>query len=392
MKHPMARGMRPCQHMVMTQIAPTFTFGIEEEYHLVDRSTHDLAAAPQEMMDACLARLGDHVSPEFLKSQIEVGTPVCRDFREARDHLARLRSTIGEVAAEYGLAPIAASTHPFARPGQQSPTDKARYQSLAQDLQAIGKRLVVCGMHVHCGLDNDELRIDLMNQVRYFLPHLLVLSTSSPFWGGEQTGLKSYRLSVMDQMPRTGMPGRLAGWAEYRRTIDVLVKAGVIEDATKIWWDLRPSDRFPTLEMRITDVCTRVDDAVAIAALYVCFCRALYRLRRSNQSWRTYPVFLLEENRWRAQRYGVQGTLLDFGKGTLEPFRALMAEIQTLIAEDAAALDCEAEVARAGIIVTEGTSADRQVATYDRLIAEGATVRQALNGVVDMLIEETLTV
>ena len=369
---------------------PTLTFGIEEEYHLVDRSTRDLAAAPQAMMDTCLAKLGGQVSPEFLKSQIEIGTPVCRDFRVARQHLADMRGTIGEVAAGFGLAPIAASTHPFARPGQQDHTDKERYQSLARDLQAVGRRLVICGMHVHCGIDDDELRIDLMNQVRYFLPHLLVLSTSSPFWGGENTGLKSYRLSVMDQLPRTGMPGRLAGWAEYQRTVDVLVKAGVIEDATKIWWDLRPSNRFPTLEMRITDVCTRLDDAVAIAALFVCFCRALYRLRRNNQSWRTYPVFLLEENRWRAQRYGVQGSLFDFGKGTLEPFCDLMNEIQTLVAEDAAALGCEAEVARAGAIVQAGTSADRQVATYDRLLASGTSQRQALEGVIDMLIEETL--
>ncbi len=386
----MAQRAAPCQHGGMTLKEPTFTFGIEEEYHLVDRSTRDLAAAPQEFMDTCLAKLGGQVSPEFLKSQIEIGTPVCRDFRQARQHLADMRGTIGQVAATYGLAPVAASTHPVARPGQQTPTDKERYQSLARDLQAVGRRLVICGMHVHCGIENDELRIDLMNQVRYFLPHLLVLSTSSPFWGGESTGLKSYRLSVMDQLPRTGMPGRLAGWAEYRRTVDVLVKGGVIEDATKIWWDLRPSDRFPTLEMRITDVCTRLDDAVAIAALYVCFCRALYRLRRNNQSWRTYPVFLLEENRWRAQRYGVQGSLFDFGKGTLEPFRDLMNEIQTLVAEDAAALGCEAEVARAGAIVDEGTSADRQVATYEHLLASGASPRQALDGVVDMLIEETL--
>ena len=374
----------------MNPAEPTFTFGIEEEYHLVDRSSRELAAAPQEMMDDCRAKLGGNVSPEFLKSQIEVGTPVCSTFREARQHLAHLRGTIGEVAGAYGLAPIASATHPFAKPGQQQATDRERYQALARDLQAIGRHMVICGMHVHCGIQNDELRIDLMNQVRYFLPHLLVLSTSSPFWGGENTGLKSYRLSVIDQMPRTGMPGRFAGWSEYKRTVDVLVKGGVIEDATKIWWDLRPSDRFPTLEMRITDVCTRLDDALAIAALYVCFCRMLYRLRRNNQSWRTYPVFLLEENRWRAQRYGVQGSLFDFGKGSLEPFGNLMNEIQALIAEDAAALGCEAEIARAQAIVFEGTSADRQLETFDRLNAEGATPRQALNGVVDMLIEETL--
>ena len=374
----------------MTLKEPTFTFGIEEEYHLVDRTTRDLTAAPQELMDACLDRLGSKVSPEFLKSQIEIGTPVCRTFQEARQHLAELRGTIGEIAARFGMAPIAASTHPFAHHLQQTTTDKERYQALAQDLQGVGRRLIICGMHVHAGIEDSELRIDLMNQVRYFLPHLLVLSASSPFWQGQNTGLMSYRLTVMQALPRTGMPGRFSGWDEYRRTVDVLVKAGVIEDATKIWWDLRPSHRFPTLEMRITDVCTRLEDALSIAALFVCICRMLYRLRRTNHSWRTYPVFLLNENRWRAQRYGVRGTLFDLGKGTLEPFRDLLGEIQALVAEDAAALGCEAEVGHASRIVAEGTSADRQLATYERLRASGASDRDALKGVVDLLIEETL--
>jgi len=386
----MAPDARLWHPAAMTLKEPSFTFGIEEEYHLVDRTTRALAAAPQELMDACQAHLGGQVSPEFLKSQIEIGTPVCRSFWDVRQHLAGLRRTVAEVAGAHGLAPIAASTHPFALFRDQSHTEKDRYQALAQDLQVVGRRLVISGMHVHVGIDDDELRIDLMNQVRYFLPHLLVLSTSSPFWQGQNTGLKSYRLSIMDEMPRTGMPGRFSSWDEYQRTIAVLVKGGVIEDATKIWWDLRPSHRFPTLEMRITDVCTRLDDAVAIAALFVCLCRMLYRLRRANQSWRTYPAFLLEENRWRAQRYGVQGSLFDFGIGTLVPFQDLLSEIQALIAEDAAALGCRAEVARASEIVNQGTSADRQLATYERLLADGASQPDALNGVVDMLIEETL--
>jgi carboxylate-amine ligase len=376
----------------MTLREPSFTFGIEEEYHLVDRTTRDLAAAPQALMDECSTRLGDCVSPEFLRSQIEVGTPVCRSFREAQGHLARLRTSIGEIAAGYGLAPMAASTHPFARSGHQRTTERERYRILAEDLQAVGRRLAICGMHVHVAVEDDELRIDLMNQARYFLPHLLVLSTSSPFWEGEDTGLKSYRLAVFDELPRTGMPGRFAGWDEYASTVDVLVRAGVIEDPSKIWWDLRPSARFPTLEMRITDVCTRMVDSLAIAALFLCFCRALYRLRRANQSWRTYPVFMLEENRWRAQRYGVQGSLFDFGKGALVPFHELMDEIQALIAEDAAALGCGVEVTHAKTIVAEGTSADRQVATYRLLRAGGRSHEDALKGIVDQLIAETLEV
>jgi carboxylate-amine ligase len=250
--------------------------------------------------------------------------------------------------------------------------------------------MAICGMHVHAAIEDDELRIDLMNQVRYFLPHLLVLSTSSPFWEGEDTGLKSYRLAIVQEMPRTGLPGRFAGWDEYRATVDVLVKAKVIEDATKIWWDLRPSARFPTLEMRITDVCTRMSDGLAIAALYLSLCRMLYRLRRANQSWRTYPVFLLEENRWRAQRYGVGGTLFDFGKGELVAFADLLEELIALVAEDAAALGCAEEVAHAPTILARGTSADRQIADYKCAREEGLGHEEALKSVVDKLIVATV--
>jgi carboxylate-amine ligase len=369
---------------------PSFTFGIEEEYHLVDRQTGRLVAAPPALMEACAERLGERVSPEFLRTQIEIGTPVSRSFADVRAHLVHCRSTIAAVAADHGLAPIAAGTHPFAGWSELETTDKQRYHDLARDLAVVGRRLVICGMHVHVGIEDDELRIDLMNQVRYFLPHLYILSTSSPFWEGEATGLKGYRLSVADESPRTGLPGRFAGWDEYTRTVDVLVQAGVMEDASKIWWDLRPSARFPTLEMRITDVCTRIDDAVGIAALYLCFCRMLYRLRRANLAWRNYPVFLLEENRWRAQRYGVKGSLFDLGKGTLVPFRDLMDEIQALIAEDAAALGCTAEVAHAGRIVAEGTSADRQLAVYERSRSEGASTEEALKAVVHHVAAETV--
>ena len=244
-------------------------------------------------------------------------------------------------------------------------------------------------MHVHVGIDDDELRIDLMNQARYFLPHLLMLSTSSPFWQGEDTGLKSYRLAVFHELPRTGLPQRFESFGEYQRTVDVLVRNKVIEDATKIWWDLRPSAKFPTLEMRVTDVCTRIDDAVSIAALFACTLRMLWRLRTSNQKWRTYPSFLIEENRWRAQRYGVRDTLFDFGKGKLVPFAALIDELLDLIAEDAAALGCGREVRHALNIATGGTSADRQVARYKKLLATAST-DAALVAVVDQLIAETV--
>jgi carboxylate-amine ligase len=374
----------------MSLIEPKFTVGIEEEYHLVDRRTRDLVAeAPAALMAACEAKLGKQVSPEFLRSQIEIGTRPCATIPETHAELVRLRGTIAAEAARHGLAPIAASTHPFARAAQQLHTDKDRYHALANDLAGVGRRLVVCGMHVHVGVEDDELRIDLINQARYFLPHLLVLATSSPFWEGDDTGLKSWRLAIFRELPRTGLPGRFGSFDEYRNTVDVLVKAKVIDDASKIWWDLRPSARFQTIELRVTDVCTRVEDALTVAALFQCMCRMLFRLRRNNQSWRTYPVFLLEENRWRAQRYGVGGTLFDFGKGELVPIAALMEEVLDLIREDAATLGCEAHVARARAIVAGGTSADRQVACFQAATRAGASRDDALKSVVDHLISET---
>src|SRR5688500_1827172 len=246
---------------------PSFTIGIEEEYLLVNQESRDLAPEPPAALLAkCEEALKGQVSPEFLRSQIEVGTRVCNSMQEARNELVKLRTTVATIAGEFGLAPIAASTHPFAKWASQQHTDKERYNVLAQDLQQVARRLVICGMHVHVGIEDDDLRIDLLGQAAYFLPHLLALSTSSPFWQGNRTGLKSYRLSVFDELPRTGLPHQFGSYSEYTRTIDLLVSAGLIEDATKIWWDLRLSARFPTLEMRITDVCPLIADGIANAA------------------------------------------------------------------------------------------------------------------------------
>jgi carboxylate-amine ligase len=368
---------------------PSFTIGIEEEYLLVDKDSRDLAPEPPAALLAkCQEALhgGGQVSPEFLRSQIEVGTSVCKTMQEARSHIVHLRGTVGRIADEFGLAPIAASTHPFAEWWTQQHTDKERYNVLAKDLQHVARRLVICGMHVHVGIEDDELRIDLLNQASYFLPHLLALSTSSPFWQGTQTGLKSYRLSVFDELPRTGVPHQFSSWSEYQRTVELLVKAGLIEDATKLWWDLRPSARFPTLEMRITDVCPLVDDSIAIASLYLC----VLRLRRQNQRWRHYPPFLVRENRWRAQRYGIEQGMVDFGKGEVVPFATLLEELFELVAEDAAYFGCTAEVAHARTIVARGTSADRQLARYDAVKKLGGSEQAALVAVVDGIMEETL--
>ena len=371
---------------------PSFTIGIEEEYLLVDKQTRELVSAPPpDLMAKCEAVLPKgEVSPEFLQSQIEIGTPVCNSVSDAGLELRRLRETIAGLAGEYGLAPMAASTHPFAKWSAQQQTDKERYHEIAHDLQVVVRRMIICGMHVHIGIEDDELRIDILNQASYFMPHLLALSTSSPFWQGKLTGLHSYRLSVFDELPRTGLPPQFASFSEYERTIEVLVNVKLIEDATKIWWDLRPSHRFPTLEMRITDMCPLLDDALCIAAFFQCICRFLYRLRRDNQRWRHYPAFLINENRWRAQRYGVSEGLVDFGEGTVVPCADLMAELLELLGQDAESLGCVTEIQHVNTLLKRGTSAARQIKCYEAAKARGKGDEDALKAVVDELLEETL--
>jgi carboxylate-amine ligase len=370
---------------------PSFTVGIEEEYLLVDRETRDLVVDPPDsLMSECEKRLEGRVSPEFLQSQIEVGTSKCATVKEAGREIAQLRQCVAEVAGQHGLAPIAASTHPFAAWSEQKHTQKDRYNILARDMQAVARRLLICGMHVHVGLDDNDLRLDLMDQITYFLPHLLVLSTSSPFWRGENTGLKSYRLAVFDELPRTGLPASFDSWGEYERHLAIMVHAGLIEDASKLWWDVCPSVRYPTLEVRIADVCTRYEDGVTVAAVYICLLRMLYRLKRTNQRWRHYSSMLVQENRWRAQRYGFDEGLVDFGKGDIVAYPALLEELIELTGEDAETLDCVQEIHHSREILTRGTSAHRQLAIYEAAVTDGADKRQALEKVVDFLIEETV--
>ncbi len=374
----------------MKHSEPTFTIGVEEEYLLVDQETRALIVdMPESLMRECEDRCGAQVTTELLRSQIEIGTKVCRNMREVRDDLVHLRSSIKEVANSHGLAPIASSTHPFSRWQDQKATRKERYHQLTVEMQSTARRLLICGMHVHVGIDNDELRIDLMNQMSYFLPHLLALSCSSPFWEGEDTGLKSYRLTVFDSLPRTGIPERFSSFGEYERHVQIMMDAGLIEDSTRIWWDIRPSGRFPTLETRIMDVCTRVDDTVALAALLVCILRMLYRLRRANQRWRQYTPMLIQENRWRAMRYSFDEGLIDLAKGEVVPFDGLLDELLSLVAEDAEALGCTDEINSLRHIVQRGTSAHRQLKAYELEIAAGASKEDALKGVVDKLIHDT---
>ena len=370
---------------------PAWTMGIEEEYLLVEPETGELITEqPPGIQEKVTDLHHGLVARELFSSQIEIGTGICTDFKHLRADIGLLRLAVTEAAAEYGLAPIAASSHPFARWQQQQVTEGERYQALAEALAGVSSRLIISGLHVHVGIDDPDLRVDLMDQVAYFLPHLLALSTSSPFWEGRDTGLKSYRMAVFRALPRTGLPEKFESWSEYRRHIDVLVGAGVIEDSSKVWWDIRPSERYPTLEMRVTDLPTKMEDTVCVAALYVCLLRMLWRLKLENRQWRSYANFLVSENLWRAQRYGISDTLIDFGQGEMVPFPDLMEEMIELVRPDAEALDCITEVEHARTICQRGTSADRQLAVYRAALDDGATDAEALHAVVQALITDTL--
>lgn len=367
---------------------PDFTLGIEEEYLLVDRDSRALRAAPEGMIAACAEALDGRVTPEFLACQAEVGTAVCANIGAARDDLRRLRATVSEHAAQHGLVPIAASCHPFSHWSEQTHTDRKRYNDLERALGGVARRMLICGMHVHVGIPEPDMRIEIMNQLRYFLPHLLALSASSPFWQGRDTALASHRITVFDNLPRTGLPPRFDSWSAYRRACDALIDVGVIEDSTRIWWDLRPSDKFPTLETRICDVSPRLEDTLSLAAMVQCLCRMLWRLRAGNQQWRVYETMHIAENRWRALRYGAGEGLIDWGRGEITPMSDLVQDVLKLTAQDAAVLGCEAEMARLREIAAQGTSASRQRAVHRAALAAGKDKDAAFVDVVDHLIAE----
>lgn len=372
----------------MTHNEPDFTLGIEEEYLLVDPDTGDLAPAPDAMMAAGRSALGDRFSPEFLRCQVEVGTPVSADIAEAQGHLADLRRTVARIADDHGLAPIAASCHPFADWRDQHHTDKDRYRQLSRDMAAVSRRMLICGMHVHVGIPDRAMRIDLMNQLTYFLPHLLALSASSPFWQGGDTGLASYRTTVFGGMPRTGLPPPFGSWEDFDRPLQALIDLGVVEDGSKIWWDLRPSHRFPTLETRVCDASPRMADTITLAALIQATCRMLWRLSRRNQRWRQYDALLIGENRWRATRHGMAKGMIDFGARQAISFAQAVEDWLALIAPDADRLNSQPQLARTRAMVDGGGSATRQRAVLARATAAGATRTEALREVVKSLMRE----
>jgi glutamate---cysteine ligase / carboxylate-amine ligase len=369
---------------------PPFSVGIQEEYLLVNLDSRDVDEnPPQALLEECTRRSGGQVSPRFLRSQLEASTRVCRSIAEARADLASLRAIIAEVAGSHRRAPIAASTHPFAKATRQIPTEREQFFALAKEMQGAARRIMICGMRVHVGIDDDDLRVDLMNQLTYFVPHLLALSCSSPYWDGERTGLMSFRMTLFSSLPRTGLPERFASYAELKRNLDMLVRNGMIEHAGKMWWDVRPDSLHPALETRVMDTCTSIDDAVSLAALIVSLMRRLYRLKLANRSWRLYPNMLIAENRWRAMRYSVDGELLDLARGELVGFPQLVSELIELVQQDAGELGCLREVEHLRTIIRRGTSAHRQIQTFEEARKAGASVREALQAVVDFLIRET---
>lgn len=360
---------------------PTLTLGIEEEYQIIDPESRELAPYNQQLLQRGREILQDQIKPELMQSQIEVGSRVCHSLGEARDEVIRLRRTVSELAAECGLCMAAASTHPFSSWAEQPVTAGERYTQLASDLRDVAKRLLIFGMHVHVGIDDPELRIDVMNQARYFMPHVLALTTSSPFFQGRDTGLKSYRSVIFENMPRSGLPPSFNAWSDYQDFIDTLVTARSIDEPTKIWWDIRPHPAFPTLEFRIADVCTKVEEVMCVAGVLVALVATLIEARKKNRTWRHYRHHLITENKWRAVRYGLDGKLIDFGKRCEVPARTLMLELLDLLDPVLDELGVRREVEYMHTIMEEGSSADRQLATFQQ--------HGELTPVVDRLVRET---
>jgi glutamate---cysteine ligase / carboxylate-amine ligase len=352
-----------------------FTIGVEEEFQIVDPATGELRSHVSELMAASAPELGAQVRPEMHQSIVEIGTKICGDVDELRAEMLRTRGELVRAAERVGLQVAAAGTHPFSNWVDQAITPGERYKNIVEELQQLARSLLIFGMHVHVAVPGGSTTIDLMNMARYFLPHLLALSTSSPFWAGRDTGLKSYRTTVFRRFPRTGIPDQFASWSEYEDYVALLVHLRCIDNAKKIWWDVRPHPSFGTLEFRICDVATRVEEAIAIAALTQAIVVKLHRLYTANMGFRLYPRALIEENKWRAARWGIEGNLIDFGKRAEVPMRQLGEEL--LEFTDDVVDDLGSRVALEPIrgILREGTSAERQLRVYHQTGDLKAVVR-----------------
>jgi carboxylate-amine ligase len=361
---------------------PSFTIGIEEEYQTIDPETRDLRShLAAEIIAKGKTLLHEQVKAEMHQSVVEVGTGVCADIKQAKRELRELRRGIIQLAHENGLRVGAAATHPFADWRQQEIYPDERYQNIVQDMKMVARANLIFGLHVHIGVEDRETAIHIMNAARYFVPHILALSTNSPFWLGMDTGLKSYRCKVFDKFPRTNIPDYFQSYGEYESFINLLVKTNCIDDAKKIWWDIRPHPYFPTLEFRMCDIPMRLEETIAIAALIQCTVAKLYKLYAANQGFRLYRRALIMENKWRAARYGIDGKLIDFGKRTEVPMRDLIHEYMQIIEDVIDELNCREELLYIYRMLENGTGADRQLRVYEQT--------GDLKKVVDYIIEET---
>jgi carboxylate-amine ligase len=359
-----------------------FTIGIEEEFQIIDPHTRELRSRVNEILEEGRMLLGEQVKPEMHQSMIEVGTGICKDVKEARADVIKLRRSIAELAHRKGLAIVAASTHPISHWADQQITEHERYWQLIEEMQHSARALLIFGMHVHVGVADREAAIAVMNAARYMLPHVYALSTSSPFWIGRNTGMKSYRYEVFKQFPRTGIPEYFNSASEFDNFVNLLIKTGCIDNGKKIWWDVRPHPFFPTLEYRICDIMSRVDETIAVAALLQAITAKLYKLYRQNMGFRLYRRALIEENKWRAARYGLDGKLIDFGKRKEVDTRALIHELLELVDDVVDELGSREEISYVYKMLENGASADRQLRVYKET--------GDLRAVVDMLMKETL--
>jgi carboxylate-amine ligase len=341
-----------------------FTIGVEEEFQIIDPVTWGLRSHVTQLLASGSPSLGDQIKRELHQSIVEVGTKICTDVGDMRAEMIRLRTQLTDSAERIGLCIAAAGTHPFATWVDQVISPGERYETIVEELQLLARSLLIFGLHVHVGMPDKQTTIDLMNAARYFLPHLLALSTSSPFWMGHDTGLKSYRTAVFRRFPRTGVPDHFGSWGEFDSYVNLLVELHCIDNGKKVWWDLRPHPTFGTLEFRVCDVPTRVEETIAIAALCQAIIVKLHRLYERNMGFRLYRRALIEENKWRAARYGIDGKLIDFGKRTEVPMRALALELLDFVDDVVDELGSRAEVEYVKTILETGTSADRQLRVF----------------------------
>jgi carboxylate-amine ligase len=359
----------------------TFTLGIEEEFAIVDPETRELRSHIQEILEGGKVLLKEQIKPEMHQSVVELGTEICSSISHAREHVVELRSKLASLAGKAGLRIASAGTHPFSHWRDQLITEGERYKEIVRDMQQLARANLIFGLHVHVGIPNRESAIHVMNQARYFLPHLYALSVNSPFWVGRDTGLKGYRLKIFERFPRTGIPDAFESLSEYEDFCKLLVKTGCIDNPKKIWWDIRLHPFFDTLEFRVCDAQSRVDDTLAIAALIQAVIAKLYKLLRHNTTFRVYRRRLLDENRWRASRYGIDGKLIDFGREAEVETRSLLNELMEFVSTEVDELGSKREMTHIERIMREGTGADRQLEVFHRT--------NDMKAVVDQIVAET---